>query len=63
MKSIFWYLAQLVHNAVAHPLMGLFRTRWSIRFHDYTADLMSRYEDKRDNTDGKQVEDIFRLMD
>ena len=36
------YLLQLLHNAVAHPVLGLLgypAPAWAVRFHDWTAEL------------------------
>lgn len=32
-NQFFW---DIIHNVIAHPLL-IFRTRWSERFHDWTA--------------------------
>jgi hypothetical protein len=31
----------LVHNLVAHPLIGILPVSWAFRFHDYTSRMMS----------------------
>jgi len=38
-RHAFWWV---IHNSVAHPLLGIFRCKWTHTFHDWTSKKLNR---------------------